>query len=371
MSDKIPVISLSGTPRNMGLSFGESYRREIQEFALLRLNRLKMFLMEYSNIAVDNKSILNTVQEVVPWHRAYNYDIWNEFRGIATGAGISDELLLVSMAYTDLRDYFIRRYHPLLNTGIDPGGCSAFIVPRKLAANGVLIGQTWDMSPEAIRYLVLVRRKPVNAPETLYLTTAGCLALIGINSHGVAIGNTNLMTSDHISGVNYLFTISAALQADTALTAAGTIINTPRLSGHNFFAADQDAAFNIEASSLQSKNTPVTDEIHIHTNHCLDPEMKKLELPRHVRWQESSTYRYQRMKQLFTKTALPLNIHQCWEILGDRKSNSSRFAICMDDVDQNNSDVATVATCILSPAERKIHVCAGGADNEKMQEISL
>src|SRR5689334_19564005 len=99
----IPKITLIGTPRQMGASFGEAYRKEIHEFAQSRLNRLKQYIKENCQTVVDESDIIKQVTALIPYHQNYNEDVWSEFCGIAEGADISHEMLMITMGYTDLR----------------------------------------------------------------------------------------------------------------------------------------------------------------------------------------------------------------------------------------------------------------------------
>lgn len=370
MKSGISCITLLGTPAAMGQAFGESYRQQIHEFAASRLARLQAFCFEYANVVLGKEELLCFIRPVLSWHSSYYKEVWDEFCGIAAGAAISHEMLLIAMGFTDLQDYIARQVPYNTPVANEAGGCSAFLVPDRHSTAGTLCGQTWDMSPEAINYLVLVRKKPSRGPESLYLTTMGCLALIGLNSHGIAVGNTNLMTADHAPGVNYLFTITAALQAASLDTATGIIINTPRLSGHNFYVAGQHSAVNIESSATQAYCTTVRDKPFVHTNHCLNQSLQLLELPRSALLRESSYYRYERMQQHFADKA-EWNPARCWKVLSDREQSNTGAAICKEDRGSGTGLFATVATCVLAPRERKMWVCAGGAREGNSQEVSL
>jgi isopenicillin-N N-acyltransferase like protein len=371
MFPEIPIITLSGTAAAMGQSFGEHYRTKIHDFAQSRLTRLQTFCKDYCNKALNEEAILHMVTPALDWHQSYHEDIWSEFCGIAAGANISQARLLIAMGFTDLQDYMARQLSLSSSGAEDPGGCSAFVVPAKLSPTGVLCGQTWDMSPEAINYLVLVKRKPVNAPETLYLTTMGCLGLIGLNSYGIAIGNTNLMTADHTNGVNYLFTISAALRSTSLATATGVIVNTPRLSGHNFYVADRHQAVNIEASAARAYCTTVNDQVFMHTNHCLTPSLRQVELPRPQVLEEGSRYRLEKLEQHLAGTEKIWDVQKCWTVLSDNTKGPAGAAVCNEGYENSLNQFSTVATCVLSPGERKMWVCAGGGRKGHIQEMEL
>ena len=121
---------------------------------------------------------------------------------------------------TDMRDAL------LLKSGdqppsIDAEGCSSLLVPGNLTANGQAIaGQTWDLNPEDIEYVVAIRRQPIDGLETWSVTCAGCLTLMGINSCGVVVGTTNVKTWGSRPGIGYLATLHRMVRCHTASQAS-------------------------------------------------------------------------------------------------------------------------------------------------------
>jgi len=355
----------------MGKAYGEQFRAQIHEFARWRMWRLQTCCKDQGGYRLSKKEILQLIAPAIQWHRHYRQDIWEEFCGIVSGADITPEMLLIATGLTDLMDFLLREIKQITRPIDTSGGCSAFIIPGHLTGNGVICAQTWDMSLEAINYLLLVHRKPAHLPETLYLTTVGGFALMGINSDGIAVGNTNLMTADHAPGVNYLFTISAALTAPSIDAAVGGIINTPRLSGHNFYVADGKSAVNIEASAVKAFCTSIRETVFMHTNHCLNPSLQELELPKTAALKHSSLYRLQRLEEHFKQDRLSWDPETCWKLLGDNTRSSYGAAICNDNYTSGEVLLPTVASCILFPQEKKMWVCAGGTQYGSRQELSL
>ena len=364
----IPQITLSGTPREMGSAFGEAFREKIHEMAQSRLVRLKQYIKEYCRVSISDNELIQRVSALIPYHQAYDKDIWSEFCGIAEGAHIAHEMLIISMGYTDLRDYLTQEMGTKIT---DVGGCSAFIIPENHSIQGVLCGQTWDMTAEVINYLVIVHRKPNKGPETIYLTTMGSLGLVGFNSKGIAIGNTNLMAKDNKPGVHYLFTISRALNAESFDTAVGSIVNTPRLAGHNFFLADATKGINIEATSRLSHCSLIETKSYVQTNHYLAESLHALEktLPQNI--YINSHYRYERMTNHFVNATQPWNAEACWQALADDERHELGAVICNEDYVGKYGDFATVATVVLIPKEKTMWVCAKGAKSGKLQKFSL
>ena len=364
----IPQITVLGTPWEMGSTFGEAFREKIHEFAQTRLSRLRQYIQEYCQTSVTDNQLNERISALIPYHQNYDKDVWAEFCGIAAGANITHEMLMIAMGYTDLRDYITQEIAPEIS---DIGGCSAFIIPDALSKQGVLCGQTWDMSVEAYNYLVLVHRKPSKGLETIYLTTMGCLGLIGLNSSGIAIGNTNLMATDNSPGVNYLFTISSALNRRSIDEAVGAIVNTPRLAGHNFYVANTVKGLNIEATARLAYCSLIENQPHVQTNHYLNESLRLIErkLPQNIHI--NTHYRFGRMANHFVQADCVWDADTCWQMLADDKRHELGATICNEDYEGQYGDFATVATAVLIPKERTMWVCGKGAKSGIVQKISL
>jgi isopenicillin-N N-acyltransferase like protein len=346
-------VELAGAPRAMGEAFGEMFREDIRRFADIRMGYLIAFVERYDpGRAMSRDEVLACAAQVVPAHREFDPSIWAEFEGIAHGAGLSLEELIVCNGLTDLRDFALLQGGPATGPVDVVGECTALLVPADRAQNGQpILAQTWDMHADAINFILVVHRKPDGQPETLSLTTVGCLCLIGMNSEGVCVGNNNLSPTDTDLGVNYLFTITHALQKASALDAIQAIEDTPRLSGHNYYAVDAHNVFNSEVTAKLAKRTTVTGEAFVHANHYLDEELVKLELPGYVK--KNTNWRYDKLSEERSKKLDPLSMEDCWELLNHvEQGNVDGGAITA----KGGGTVATVVQC---PARRTTHICAG------------
>lgn len=374
MSDVLKTCELSGTPSAMGEAYGESFRDEIRAFAESRAKRLAEFIAKYDDgRGVSREHIRDAAAGLLPVHAGYDQSVWSEFRGIARGAGVDEADLLVANGLTDIRDLVLfENPEPAgvvqvpAGEGPDDGECTSFAVHAEEAVGGPLAGQTWDMHPDAIDFLVVVRRRPDRGPETLSLTTVGCLSLIGMNSEGVAVCNNNLMPTDPRPGVNYLFTITRALSCPSASEAVDSIENTRRLSGHNFVVVDREAAFNLETTAGRAALTRVRGSF-VHANHhnaeTTSPlEFKGVDLSG-SRWREGH------LRESFAAAARPLTPESCWILLADDTRGAG--AVCNEDYDGVYGDSATVATVVMEPRSGTMMVASGGARLGRRQSFTV
>lgn len=362
-------FDVSGTPEQMGELFGEAFREEILALAEIRMAKLAQHVGRYDPPRLPSRDhILEAARATVDAHCNYDSAIWSEFQGIARGSGIPEEALLVANALTDLRDLVLLETPPeRLKQQAPAGECTAFVAPAECAGGAPIVGQTWDMHPEAVPYTLVVRRRPRCGPATLALTTVGCLPLIGMNEEGVAVATNNLAPVDARPGVSYLFTITRALACRSAGEAVSTIERTPRLSGHNFIVADEESAVNIETTARRAVKTPARDAVAVHANHYLDPGNAALEIT--AQDLRGSRYRQSRLGAHFARARRPLTADACWRFLAD--SQRGEGAICNEDYEGEYGFAATVATVVLCPCEGRIDTCSGGARLGARQRFDL
>jgi predicted choloylglycine hydrolase len=354
----IRTVELAGTPRAMGESFGERFRDDIRRFTESRIGHLAASVRQHDRErSLSREAILAIAGRTVDAHRSFCPPIWEEFAAIARAAGLTIEELLIGNGLTDFRDFAL-----LAATPEHTGECTAFLVPAAVTDGGhPIVGQTWDMNADARDFLAFVHRKPDDAPETLGLTTTGCLCLIGMNSEGVAVGNTNLVPTDVRVGVNYLFTITHALRCTSAQEAADAIEATPRLSGHNYYAADATLAINLEATAQQACRTVVDREVFVHANHYLAESLQSLAFRS---GSANSQWRQERLTANFQRVQAPLAMADCWNQL----TTATQADV---PADRQAAGAATVAAVVQCPATRTLYVCEGPPREGEYEVLTL
>ncbi|MDX9979821.1 MAG: C45 family peptidase [Lentisphaeria bacterium] len=344
MTCKLPIIELAGSPERMGETFGEQCREEIRELYVVRLEAAIRFAAGKGRV-FRPEQVLGIARQCLEPTAAYDPVGYREFLGIARGASLAPEQLYAMQGLTDLRD--------VLGFGPPPDGvgCSSFVVAGDRAAGGqLLLGQTWDLQTDNMPFVRLVHRRPDDTPETWCLTLSGCLTLIGINAAGIAVGNTNLQTTDARVGVQYLTVLHRALRSRSLAEAVDSICQAPRAGAHYYYAAGPDGvAFGLECSARQAVRFEVASGIFVHCNHALSPEIAALEATPPG---SSSSHRQGRLRELLDTHPGPLGVDDLKRLLADHEGGPGR-CICRHDRD----GVSTNATVILSPSTREIHAC--------------
>jgi len=342
----LPVIELEGTPREMGEAYGESCRDAVHELYAIRMKSVMAFAWE-ARRRFSEEQVLEVCRQCLPPTEAYDPAGYEEFCGIGRGAGLSPEQVFALNGLTDLRDALA------YGEGVAPEGCTSFIVaPDRAAAGQLLIGQTWDLYTSNMPYLRLVHRKPADGPETLSTTTVGCLTLIGVNSEGIAVGNTNLRTKDSRIGVQYLSVLHRALQSSSPKEAATAVADAPRVGAHYYYLGGPNGrAVGLECSAAQHARFDVAQGTFVHCNHCLDPGLAELEVDPPA---DSTRHRQDRLTELLAENRDGIGVEDLKRMLSDHEGDE--LAICRH---HGSDSMSTNACIIMSPGTREIHACRG------------
>jgi isopenicillin-N N-acyltransferase-like protein len=233
-------VECRGRPRELGRAQGEAFAKQIQAFVQQRLAAFQAYAAERDQPAAFDHFITAGARCLEAQRRWYEPG-YEEQLGIAEAAGLEPHVLYAVTNMTDVRDVVL-----LPAQGADEG-CTAVLVPPVLTASRqILVGQTWDLNPADIEYVVGVHRRPVEGPETWSVTCVGSLSLMGMNAEGVAVGTTNLKTRRSRPGVGYLGIVHRALAARSYDEAALAISEAPRAAAHSYWLASAERALEFE-----------------------------------------------------------------------------------------------------------------------------
>jgi isopenicillin-N N-acyltransferase-like protein len=270
----------AGRPaREWGRIHGEAFRGEVRALAQIRTH-LCTKLGGFRAVT----EVLAAAAAHLPVLERYHRGLYDELIGIAEGAALSPEEIVVANHYTDLRDLdpdpSTWRPAPVTDdpsarggrgAGGAADGCS---VIWSETPTGRILAQTWDMHATAIPYVMLLRVPAGDdGPAAALLTVTGCLGMAGMSTSRVAIAINNLNSTDATLGVVWPAVVRRALHQPSAQAARDLIAASPIGSGHHYFVADRRAAFGIETSGTRRKQVFSGGAAYCHANHCLDGDV--------------------------------------------------------------------------------------------------
>jgi isopenicillin-N N-acyltransferase like protein len=276
------VLPAGKPPREWGRIHGESFRGEVTALAAIRT-----YLCTKVGGFKTAADVRAAAAAHLPVLARYHRGLYDELVGIAEGAAVSPEDIVIANHYTDLRDLdpdpATWQPAPLRDapgaagqtaegaSGLGGDGCS---VIWSETPTGRIVAQTWDMHATAIPYVMMlhVPASP-DGPAAALLTVTGCLGMAGMSSARVGVAINNLYSTDATLGVVWPAVVRRALHEPTAAAARDLIATSPIGSGHHYFVADRQAAFAIEASGTRRKQVFAGGGAYCHTNHSLDADV--------------------------------------------------------------------------------------------------
>lgn len=270
---ELRTLTLTGTdPARHGEQHGEAFRDDIRAAFELRLR----LTLERTDLQ-SRENVLELARHHLEPLRAFDSDLHAELCGIARGAGLSPEEVVVLNHYTDLRDLGLKDLSRLRG---DPEGCSAWFIDDGKAGGERFLGQTWDMHGSATPYALLLTVPHARGTQ-VFFTITGCLGMTGMSSWGTALSINNLNSTDATVGVVWPAMVRRCVKQATAREALQVAMKGPIGSGRHYIFADTHEVFAIETSGTKKKqlwsHASWTSTEHdakpaswFHTNHCLD-----------------------------------------------------------------------------------------------------
>jgi isopenicillin-N N-acyltransferase like protein len=352
---KLPIVECAGDARALGEQQGEALRERINAFIEQRLSAFAQYSSERGGPSVER--FLAVGGECYRAFERWDPEGAAEHAGIAAAAGVSAETLYGSTNMTDVRDVL------LLPSQASDEGCTSLLVPPGLSSTGeVLVGQTWDLNPTDLDFVVAVHRRPSSGPETWSVTVAGALSLTGMSATGVAVGTTNIKTRRSRVGVGYLSLLHRAIRAGSAAEAAALVRGAPRAAAHTYWLADAQSATELECDpdtvvERRAQNQPV-----VRTNHCLSDTMRSVEGEPAT---ASSQKRFQRAEQQLRAGSQDVASMQA--LMRDRSDG-------VDSINRYTEDAqgTTTNACLIAvPARRELWACRGPADRGEWVQLKF
>jgi hypothetical protein len=317
----------------------------IAAFVAQRLRAARVYLHERG--IRDEATFRDLGRRCLEALKEWDHDGWVEHCALAEAAGVDAVDLYTTGNMTDIRDILA------LPAVADAEGCTTALVPASHSAVGaVIVGQTWDLNPTDLEFVVAVHRRPSSGPQTWSITCTGCPSLVGMNSHGVAVGTTNIKTRGSRVGIPYLSLLHKAIRSHDRTQALQTIIDAPRAAAHTYWAADADGVDDVECTAtshvLRRGDGPLT-----RTNHCQDAgharaegeaasSSSKARLARTTSWLAQGGQDVASLKRLFADRSNGVD-------------SINRFP-------EDQQGTSTNACLIAIPARRELHACRGPSD---------
>lgn len=260
-SDKRTIL-LEGSPKERGLTYGESCKKLINEV----IERWKYSLHKgvgkdpnhVIDLFIEETEFYSTVSRVAP-------HLLREVEGIGEGADVEFNTVF-ALQCMDEQWWFFPEYQALTKHQ----GCSV-IGSLKNSGNPTLLSQNMDIPHlfQGTDVLLKIKHRKTSTESYIY-TLAGMIALCGLSNKPLGICCNTLIDLNHSpTGYPVAFIVRSVLEQPNLGKALNIINQVQHASGQNYTIGDPERIIALECSAnKKSQHAPFKDEGRVfHTNH--------------------------------------------------------------------------------------------------------
>ena len=252
----IKIIKVSGNPTERSKSYAEQLRTRIQQTYDF-YNDVVFKHSELSDVEIYKRVniLISKTREVFP-------NLISELECISESSNIPIQQIFLINARTEI-----------LNASV--GECTSIAIPKNN-----LLAQTWDWIEEMENLMVILIVEKEDGSSFVTLTEPGMLAKIGINNYGISVGLNFLKSKHSLDGVPVHLLLRAILDC-TSLKKVREIVAQSNMGKSSYIpvATSIGEAVGFEFSNDAMQELTPMDDVLLHTNHCLAPNMTSVPLP--------------------------------------------------------------------------------------------
>jgi isopenicillin-N N-acyltransferase-like protein len=339
MTEPFPLIDLSGTPHARGLDYGKQ-----------ATSRIRRGIRHYSTQlnALGRIGIADLVREYLPVIESFDATYIDEMRGIATGADVAFEDVVLLNARTEILKLAERA-----GARDEPDGCTGVVAMPEATADGALIhAQNWDWKAECAETAVVLRIRRNDGPDILTFTEAGGLARAGFNASGIAI-TANYLQSDRDyrqTGVPLALIRRKALEQSHVALAMHAVYTTAKSASNNMIVSQAGGvAIDFECAPDETFQVHPARGLLVHANHWVSPVALGKLRDTGIAGTPDSLYRDLRVRGLLTPAIGRIGVAEIKAALFD--DFASPWSVCRPPRRSLEGNLtATVAMLVMRPA---------------------
>ena len=265
--NRIPALTVGDDPFERGRAHGSAFAADVAA-------NLETYLRRFE---ASGLSRAEAFDEAGRWRAAMenqNSDYADEMRGIAAGAGQSeDSIALLNARYELAFTLFGKDARQKGRAVAETDGCTTFGILPEASANGhTWLGQNWDWLEGVHRRTLVLRIRRSDKPSLICLTEAGIAGgKMGVNECGIGLVENGL-ASDHDARHPYQkpfhMRCREVLDADRYDDALRPVVETRRTCSANFvIGAAVGEIIDLETSPDHVSFLHPVDGIVTHSNH--------------------------------------------------------------------------------------------------------
>ncbi len=339
-----PIISLKGTPEEIGFRHGALCREAIEK-------NIDLYFRVFKHYAeLDRNQAISLANKFIPVIQAFDPDLLKEIRGIAEGAGVEMGEILALNARTELM------FPDRLATG---GECTAIAaLPEATASGEMLLGQNWDWKPHLLETTVFLEIEQEGKPNVVTFTEAGLVGKIGLNSSGVGACLNILKAPVGQVGVPIHILMRGVLNSERLGDAIGRIASQDRGAANNCLMAHRDgAAIDFEIAPKDLDYLYPEGGVLVHTNHFISERLKPLDGS--LALFPDSLLRLGRARQKLAARPGQITVETLQEIFRDHLNHPDSICRHPDRRDPDLEHAQTVASVIMNLTKKEMLITQG------------
>jgi len=268
MVEPFPLIEISGAPRERGRQYGQKAAGRIKKGTTHYFAQLK-------ELSLDAKGVAALVRDYLPVIEAFEPSYIEEMRGIAEGADVPFEDIVLLNARTEIIKLANPAIRARLKTPEDPDGCTGVVVLPQATTDGRLIhAQNWDWKRECAETAVVLKVRRDDGPDLMTFTEAGALGRCGFNAVGIAI-TANYLESDRDYrqvGVPLALIRRKVLENEHLALAMRAVYCTKKSAANNMIVSHREGvAIDFECAPDETFQVHPQNGLLVHANHFVSP----------------------------------------------------------------------------------------------------
>jgi isopenicillin-N N-acyltransferase-like protein len=350
MAQPCRLIEISGSPYERGVQYGRQAGDEIARAVAHYSRQIKS-----NNVSDDG--LADVVRAYLPIIENFNHAYVVEMRGIAAGAGVSFEQIVLVNARTELVQFALR---PALLDSMD--GCTGVVVQPEVTRAGQLIhAHNWDWQIECADASVILRIRNEDGPDILTFTEAGGLARFGFNAHGICITGNGLECERDFQrpGVPLALIRRKVLEQSNLALALRAAYVTPKSGSNNILISHGPSGlvYDFECAPDETFMVEPRDGVLTHANHWQSPIALTKLRETGLADAPSSFYRDRRAREALAAKAGDVTIEDVTAVMLD--NFESPWSICYPPRPASPTDpktYVTVASLIMRPGLGEMRV---------------
>lgn len=361
-----PLVEVAGTPYERGLQHGRAVPQRVQGSVALYRDQL-------ARRGVDVATTDLLAWNVVPKIRAFDDTYFEEMQGMADGAGVSIEDIILVNCRTEMM-----YGHAALGAAREAldDGCTGLVVLPGASQNGHLMhAHNWDWREACVDTgIVLKVKKHGDGPDMLMFTEAGTLGRHGFNSAGLSLSG-NFLTSDRDyqgeADVPLGLLRRKMLECTTMTSAMRMLFATRRYCSNNLMLAHGDGeAVDLECAPDEIFWLTPEDDILVHANHWVSASARTKLVDKGLATTPDSIYRQRRV----TAALLAAKGDISWDVV--KAALADEFGkpegvLTWPAPASHNSVYCTVATTLMDPRAQTMWVARKPYEGRDFVEYRL